>query len=633
MSKIVGGPHRGHAAGKTDTEKAASQLASDVKYKVNKQLEQQGGRSRLNPAQVAKAYLTQWAKSPAAPAVKALAKKKLMGEEYISNISELAEKSVVNALIKVFVESVEETKEPLENDYLLQLEEVEEKKYKIRVTDKKTGNSYVRMATRAKISELRANPNISSVEMTAYGEISKTESSKGSSTAKAKAGKGLDPVGKEDSDPDNDGKHNDPNDKYIMKRRKAIGKAIATRTEEVIYEKEGDDTSKKITGKGVNNKKIIKVFPTSVTEQASLSTVSSSTTKTKSPEQRKQEQQNDKTRQQEAQILARKLQALRSAPKGSDPAIMASYEPEGDQISEKEDSPYEKASDAALDSRYGYGRASGDKRSFGRAANRSSAAAALRAIRRGERSGSGTSTEAGADAVHKGWAKTAKTSTDQTPEKKAKRAGLANTEYKDLPDDEKEKDRVSFNAVRAVYKARKSNLSASYEPDGDDIQEVAPPGMEKTVKKMKKHPELSRGTTPEGKKKSPYALAWYMYNKKKGIEEECECEDEKEPKLKKSEGGTEDPREIPTKTNLVKNKLRAMGLKMSYEPEGEVVEELSPTQKAALAAVKAGAGPGLMTDPTKKEKLTPEQKKEMQDRSNAYVQRTSREMKNNTRGT
>jgi len=46
-------------------------------------------------------------------------------------------------------------------------------------------------------------------------------------------------------------------------------------------------------------------------------------------------------------------------------------------IMEKEDSPYEKASDAALDSRYGYGRATGDKHSFGRAANRSSAAAAL----------------------------------------------------------------------------------------------------------------------------------------------------------------------------------------------------------------------------------------------------------------
>jgi hypothetical protein len=126
------------------------------------------------------------------------------------------------------------------------------------------------------------------------------------------------------------------------------------------------------------------------------------------------------------------------------------------QLDEKEDSPYEKASDAALDARYGYGRAQGDKRSFGRAANRSSAASALRAIRRGERSGSGTSTEAGADAVHRGWAKTAKTSTDQTPEKKAKRAQLANTEYKDLPDDEQEKDRVSFNAVRAVYNRNKT---------------------------------------------------------------------------------------------------------------------------------------------------------------------------------
>ena len=81
-------------------------------------------------------------------------------------------------------------------------------------------------------------------------------------------------------------------------------------------------------------------------------------------------------------------------------AIMVNMSEEWrEDIMERENSPYEKASDAALDKRYGYGRASGDKRSFGRAANRSSAAAALRALRRGERSGSGTSTEAGADAV------------------------------------------------------------------------------------------------------------------------------------------------------------------------------------------------------------------------------------------
>ena len=136
-------------------------------------------------------------------------------------------------------------------------------------------------------------------------------------------------------------------------------------------------------------------------------------------------------------------------------ALQKAYIDVYDNIMEKEDSEYEKASDAALDKRYGYGRASGDKRSFGRAANRSSAAAALRAIRRGERSGSGTSREAGSDAVHQGWAKTAKTSTDQTPEKKAKRAKLADTSYSNLPDDEKEKDRVSFDAVRATYNKNK----------------------------------------------------------------------------------------------------------------------------------------------------------------------------------
>ena len=49
-------------------------------------------------------------------------------------------------------------------------------------------------------------------------------------TAKAKAGKKLDPVGKEDADVDNDGDV-DKTDKYLLKRRKAIGKAIRMRAE------------------------------------------------------------------------------------------------------------------------------------------------------------------------------------------------------------------------------------------------------------------------------------------------------------------------------------------------------------------------------------------------------------------
>jgi len=46
--------------------------------------------------------------------------------------------------------------------------------------------------------------------------------------------------------------------------------------------------------------------------------------------------------------------------------------------------------------------------------------------------------------------------------------------------------------------------------------------------------------------------------------EECECDEKKEE---------EDPRSMPTKIRNVKNKLRSMGLKMSYEPEGELIDE------------------------------------------------------------
>ena len=73
----------------------------------------------------------------------------------------------------------------------------------------------------------------------------------------------LDPVGREDADIDNDG-DTDKSDKYLHKRRKAVGKAIATRKEsfsdwrqdlvEVMDEVEGD---KKIKEKKVENKIVI----------------------------------------------------------------------------------------------------------------------------------------------------------------------------------------------------------------------------------------------------------------------------------------------------------------------------------------------------------------------------------------
>ena len=58
---------------------------------------------------------------------------------------------------------------------------------------------------------------------------------------------GLDPVGKEDGDVNNDGKK-DGTDKYLMNRRKAIGKAIKKKMSEQ-EEKIGGGNLKKLAGK------------------------------------------------------------------------------------------------------------------------------------------------------------------------------------------------------------------------------------------------------------------------------------------------------------------------------------------------------------------------------------------------
>jgi hypothetical protein len=45
------------------------------------------------------------------------------------------------------------------------------------------------------------------------------------------------------------------------------------------------------------------------------------------------------------------------------------------------------------------------------------------------------------------------------------------------------------------------------------LTEKSPPGFKGTVKAMKKHPELTKGKTKDGKEKNPWALAWHMKNK------------------------------------------------------------------------------------------------------------------------
>ena len=119
----------------------------------------------------------------------------------------------------------------------------EEERYSVRITDKEGKTKYEKK-TRTQISALRADPTISSVEMSKSGGASKP------------SGK-LDPVGKEDSDVDNDGDV-DKSDKYLMNRRKAIGKAMAKENKFYSWRESLIEVTKKEKEEGLDddNKRI-----------------------------------------------------------------------------------------------------------------------------------------------------------------------------------------------------------------------------------------------------------------------------------------------------------------------------------------------------------------------------------------
>jgi hypothetical protein len=113
-------------------------------------------------------------------------------------------------------------------------------------------------------------------------------------------------------------------------------------------------------------------------------------------------------------------------------------------------------SDKALHDRYHFALSTPGK-SFGWLANLESAKAALRVINQGV-----TDIDVIADAIHDGWNITAMADyngeldldTPTPDEKKLKRYALAQKSYAELPEEEKEKDRV---VARALLKALKGN--------------------------------------------------------------------------------------------------------------------------------------------------------------------------------
>jgi len=225
---------KAEAKGGTPQENSAKRIRQavyDIRY-----------RARREDVDLRKAYSEYMANSNLSPQEKTAVREKLFGkqgggvsEQYMVTSVDWAEKNFANAYHKVFVEGIKKEESPIELPYEQELAEEPERKYKVRVFDPKSEKSYVRFATREKISKLRAKGL--KVEMTEHGEAYEGERKKGEQTAAAMGGgekkkdvkeAKLDPVGKEDGDVDNDG-DKDKTDDYLMNRRKAVGKAIANK--------------------------------------------------------------------------------------------------------------------------------------------------------------------------------------------------------------------------------------------------------------------------------------------------------------------------------------------------------------------------------------------------------------------
>jgi hypothetical protein len=245
-----------------DIEKKARQLVYDAKYEVRKMM---GKDTRMDPAAVTRAVMQRIDKSSSSQPVKMRARKIVLGDTQKREVKEFASNNVAKTLFDVFVnhslDIIDEEK--LKKDLEEAIETQGEKKYKVRVTDKKTGNSYIRWATRPKITELRGNPNIESVEMLdLYGspEPNESERSKGAQTASTTAGKGL-----ANKDYDGDGKVESGAKEYrgsvhnAIQRKKggtADGKDTSSVKEEFIGEGDNDGGDKQIKpmSKGKKNK-------------------------------------------------------------------------------------------------------------------------------------------------------------------------------------------------------------------------------------------------------------------------------------------------------------------------------------------------------------------------------------------
>ena len=259
----------GHAAGDSDAEKQASQLASDVRYKAKSKVP-----ADATDEEKRKIFLQILGASPAPNVIKSMAKEKLLGEEVVSEMrfddgKEGTEKRKEALRKKRGMTKKEMDKHPqFKTEEFAKtgmskgtgkaggamkkyLENAKKKKEKVKMEGYMSKDKYTHDTGGFRISQKDADEAKERVKKKTAAKMKKEEfvdekklvhgnygnfvSGKKTTNKtekpmtpeqRYKIPEGMDAVGKEDKDIDNDGDH-DSTDKYLLKRRKAIGKAIA----------------------------------------------------------------------------------------------------------------------------------------------------------------------------------------------------------------------------------------------------------------------------------------------------------------------------------------------------------------------------------------------------------------------
>ena len=263
---------RGHAAGSDDTEKQASQLASDVRYKAKGKVPDGASEEEKR-----KIFLQILASSPAPNVVKAMAKEKLLGEEVVvedkkmakqsdddlkkalDKLSKMDQSSPANSFMKKRIEKEMKKRKTVKEGSSYGItrgsgkpsgpmaafgkkddEEKKEKKAPRRQKgamaydgpNKERSEAADRVIEKTKKKRKKMKESYGMNPLTGYPTGLKSEGEKKKETKMTDKQRrmmkveAMDPVGQEDGDINNDGKK-DGTDKYLKNRRDAIGKAIA----------------------------------------------------------------------------------------------------------------------------------------------------------------------------------------------------------------------------------------------------------------------------------------------------------------------------------------------------------------------------------------------------------------------